>query len=75
MMASADYRLRIVMAAEWFRRINDTIRILKDGSTQEYTANWHNFTFLSPTPTLPRWEREFMKGAYYASSQYICKYC
>ncbi len=36
MVASADYRLQIVTAAEWFRRINDTIRILKDGSTQEY---------------------------------------
>jgi hypothetical protein len=35
MMASADYILQIVMAAGWFRRINDTIRIVKDGCTQE----------------------------------------
>ena len=26
--------------------------------------------FCSPTPTLPRWEREFMKSADYARSQY-----
>jgi hypothetical protein len=33
-MASADYSLQIVMAAGWFRRINDTARILKDDRTQ-----------------------------------------
>jgi hypothetical protein len=30
--------------------------------------------FWFPTPTLPRWEREFMKSADYARSQYIFRY-
>jgi hypothetical protein len=33
-MASADYRSQIVMAAGWFWRISDTIRILKGDRTQ-----------------------------------------
>ncbi len=42
-------------------------------SLRRYTANWHNFTlfYVFDPPTLPRWEREFMKSAGYASSQYI----
>ena len=36
MMTSVDYGLQIVTAAEGIRRINDTLRILKDGRNQGY---------------------------------------
>ena len=30
-----------------------------------------NSELLTPTPTLPRWEREFMESSNYACSQYM----
>ncbi len=35
-----------------------------------YTANCHNLHFWTPTPTLPRWEREHKESADYARLQY-----
>ncbi len=36
----------------------------------DYTANCHNLHFWTPTPTLPRWEREHKESADYARLQY-----
>jgi hypothetical protein len=46
MMTSVDYGLQIVTATGGIRRINDTIRILKDGRNQGYMQEWLNMVMI-----------------------------
>ncbi len=46
------------------------VTVMFDGVSYCYTANCHNLHFWTPTPTLPRWEREHKESADYARLQY-----